>query len=106
MPAPSRTPPIAKLIQAPALVLMLLSGCVSYVPRPLELVALAGNFESRALDDPELHRYIERHLGADSSPTVVWNLSKLTLAAYYYSPELDVARARWDSSKAAVWTIR
>lgn len=46
MPALSRTPLIAKLVQAQtALVSMLLSGGVSYDPRPLAPVALADSCE-------------------------------------------------------------
>lgn len=80
MPKSSRAPPIAKLIDARAvMVSILLSGCFSYDPQPLAPMAIAGNFESRALDGPELHRYIEPHLGADSSPTVAWDLAVVIL---------------------------
>lgn len=37
-------------------------------------------------------------------PPEKWDLSMLTLAAFYYNPDLDVARARWEVAKAEVIT--
>ena len=86
------------------LAVLIAAGCTTYQPRPLAPTALAEHFEQRRLDDPGLQHYIARHLGAASSAAGAWNLSTLTLAAFYFNPELDVARARWGSTKAAVVT--
>ncbi|MDE2627504.1 MAG: TolC family protein [Burkholderiales bacterium] len=86
------------------LAVLIAAGCATYQPRPLAPVALAEHFEQRRLDDPGLQRYIARHLGPASSAAGAWNLSTLTLAAFYFNPELDVARARWGSTKATVVT--
>ncbi|MEA9976911.1 MULTISPECIES: TolC family protein [unclassified Pseudomonas] len=82
-------------------VVVLLVGCVSYHPHPLAPLAMMGSYEERTLTNTQLQRFITAH---DSKTTGVWGLSKLTLAAYYYSPELDAARAKFASSEAAVET--
>ena len=38
------------------------------------------------------------------SPPASWNLDLLTLAAFYYHPDLDVARAKWGVAKAGIIT--
>ena len=51
----------------------------------------------RTLDEPGLRDFIEKNLGRelDEWPPKRWNLELLTLAAYYFQPSLDVARAQW-----------
>lgn len=68
-----------------------LSGCATFKSTELNPAASQAQFESRTLKDPGLSR-----LYADSgrSDTQEWDLSRLTLAAFYFSPELDVARAQ------------
>ncbi|OYY51012.1 MAG: hypothetical protein B7Y54_11775, partial [Polaromonas sp. 35-63-240] len=63
--------------------------------------ALASSFEARSFTDAGLLRYVGQHAAAGSSRANGWNLSTLTLAAFYFSPDLDVARARWGSARAA-----
>ncbi len=83
-----------------------LGGCASYAPQPLSPQATAAGFESRTLSDPGLKNYVEtqlhRVLPAGSSHA--WDLTALTLVAFYFSPELDVARAQWDVAKAKTVT--
>ncbi|MDA8254841.1 MAG: TolC family protein [Betaproteobacteria bacterium] len=79
-----------------------LGGCASYAPKPLSPQASAASFESRSLNDPGLKDYLRRVLPGESSQT--WNLTTLTLAAFYFNPELDVARAQWDLAKAKTVT--
>lgn len=105
MPSTSGIHALARLLPISAgLILLVVAGCATYQPRPLAPVALAEHFEQRRLDDPGVQHYIARHPGAASGATGSWNLSTLTLAAFYFNPELDVARARWGSAKAAVVT--
>jgi len=63
-------------------------------------------FESRSLENAELQKFISANLHHDIEPWPLqqWNLSTLTLAAYYYNPELDIARAKWSVAEAAVKT--
>jgi cobalt-zinc-cadmium efflux system outer membrane protein len=98
---------VVRLLAAPAgLTLLIAAGCSAYHPRPLAPAALAERFDQRNLDDPGLRHYIAQHLSTAAPPAGVWNLATLTLAAFYDSPELDVARARWGTTKAALVTAR
>lgn len=96
-------------VLAPVFIVMLaLSGCASYTPRPLSAQATARGFEARSLSDPGLEKYVATHLppaGQDES-TPIWDLNKLTLAALYYHPDLDVASAQLDVAKAGVRIAR
>lgn len=81
-----------------------LAGCTSYHPQPIASAQLARQFEQRSLASKELHSYIVRETGHDvaSWPPARWNREMLTLAAFYYSPALDVARAQWGTAKAGI----
>ncbi|KAA0983920.1 TolC family protein [Pseudomonas sp. ANT_J28] len=82
-------------------VVVLLTGCASYQPQPLAPQKMMAAYEERSLTNPTLHRFITAHRPNTTSP---WNLDTLTLAAYYYSPELDAVRARFASGEAATET--
>ena len=75
----------------------LLAGCVHYQPQPLAPEKSAAQLEARQLDDAGLRTFVEKNLGRPLAgwPPQRWNLELLTLAAYYYQPDLDVARAQW-----------
>ncbi|UHL66226.1 TolC family protein [Paralcaligenes sp. KSB-10] len=81
-----------------------LTGCASYQPKPITPAQLARNFEQRTLTNGALRAYLEREAGHPIKPWPLphWNRELLTLAAYYYSPALDIARAQWDASKAGI----
>lgn len=63
-------------------------------------------FEARTLDNPELQDYVASHLdtGQASAPVRTWNLQTLTLAAFYFSPDLDLARAKNATADAGIQT--
>ena len=62
-------------------------------------------FEARSLDNPDLRRYLVAHCGgAGACAPGAWDLNTLTLAAFYFSPALDVARAQLGVSQAAIQT--
>lgn len=82
----------------------LLAGCAHYNPQPLSAAASASALEQRRLDDPRLRRFIEAALGGDDAATVPWSLSTLTLAAIYFHPDLDLARAKLAAARAGVTT--
>lgn len=89
-------------------IVALLSGCAmqSYQARPLDPAKLAQSYEARTLDSAALRQFIQTSLGQDVSPwpPKSWSLKTLILAAFYYSPDLDVARAKWGTAKAGTVT--
>ena len=86
----------------------LLAGCAAqrYTPAPLVPSVTASQFESRSLGDIGLRSFEERSLGHPVSPwpPKAWDLQTLSLAALYFNPALDVARARLATAEGAVHT--
>jgi outer membrane protein TolC len=79
------------------IVLAGVSGCVSFEPLPLAAEQSAASLEGRSLEDPLLNEFIAANLDAspgEAQQRVEWDLDRLTLAAFYFQPELDVARAQ------------
>jgi len=71
-------------------------GCASPEPPPLDPERSEAEFRSRTLADPGLRDFIETNLGTKLAafPPTSWDLETLTLVAFYFHPDLDVARAR------------
>jgi outer membrane protein TolC len=86
--------------------LVVLTGCVRFHSRPLSAEQTASAFEARSLDNSELQQFIAAnlHQAVDPWPPASWDFSHLQLAAYYYHPDLDVARAKWGAAQAGVKT--
>ena len=63
---------------------------------------MAAQWQERSLESPQLQDYIASQ-GTDDSrlPVNEWGLPELTLAAFFYHPDLDLARAQWQGSRAA-----
>lgn len=72
-----------------------LAGCAAYEDRPLSPAKTLDDFESRTLDAAPLEDYIRANLEPGEAASTGWGLTQLTLAAFYYNPQLDVARAQW-----------
>lgn len=85
---------------------LLLSGCAHFESKPIQPEKSAAQLESRRLDDPGLKNFLTQNLGHDLPvwPLASWNLPTLTLAAFYYQPNLEVARAQWRLAQAGVKT--
>lgn len=85
-----------------------LCGCAvaTYKEKPLYPAKTADEFEARTLDDAGLKKFIEANLGHEASswPIGSWDLQMLTLAAFYYHPDLDLARAEWETVRAGIIT--
>ena len=77
------------------------AGCISYKDRPLSPEINLESFASRDLDNPELGAYVHRILPDGQWPPQRWGLPELTLVAFYYSPSLDLSRARWAVAEAS-----
>ncbi|MBA4233485.1 MULTISPECIES: TolC family protein [Ralstonia] len=82
----------------------LLAGCATYQAQPIAPAQLALQFQERSLVSEDLRAYLSRELGQDVQPwpPARWNREMLSLAAWYYSPALDIARARWGTAKAGI----
>lgn len=80
----------------------ILAGCTAYQPKPIEPAQLAQRFEARSLSSDSLRQYLAQQLGHPVAPwpLATWDRRMLTLAAGYYSPALEVARAQWRTAKA------
>ncbi len=95
-------------IVAVACTLGILSGCAfqKYRPAPLSPAQTAASLQNRTLGDPGLHEFMAKTAGtaATAWPLAQWNLAHLTLAAFYYNPALEIARAQVAEAEAAVVT--
>lgn len=83
---------------------MALAGCTAYHAQPIAPDQLARQFEQRSLVSEALHAYLRQTLGqvATPWPPAQWTREMLTLAAFYYSPALDLSRAQWATAQAGV----
>jgi len=81
-----------------------LTGCVRYRAKPLAAVKVAADYESRSFADAGLRVFLETNRVTGEWPRRAWELESLTLAAFYFSPELDVARAQWGTVQAGLRT--
>lgn len=88
----------------------LIAGCVPvqrYRPAPLSPAETAASLEARTLADPGLKSFIEQSLGhAVAWPPKTWNPRLLTLAAFYFNPQLQSARDQVAAAQAAIITAR
>jgi outer membrane protein TolC len=83
----------------------LLTACAlqRYEPAPLDPVASARAYESRSIDSPGLRQYMLAHgHPASDWPVQRWGLTELTLLAFYYQPDLELARAQAAVARAQV----
>jgi outer membrane protein, heavy metal efflux system len=80
------------------------TGCVRYHSRPLVATQGLADFESRSLSDTGLRAFLETNQVTGEWPRSFWELDSLTLAAFYFSPELDMARAQWGTARAGLRT--
>jgi outer membrane protein, heavy metal efflux system len=84
------------------------SGCIHYQARPLDPPRSEAQFRARSLNDAGLGNFVRN--GADEKPDQ-WppkslNLEQLTLVAFYYSPDLEVERAKMAVADAEVRAAR
>jgi outer membrane protein, heavy metal efflux system len=84
----------------------LLAGCARFQSQPLLPADTAASLENRTLDNTALKSFLETNLGRELKPwpAVRWDFEMLTLAAFYYQPSLDVARAAWAETQAGIVT--
>jgi outer membrane protein TolC len=73
------------------------AGCARFEPKPLSAERTSDALDSRSLEDAKLEQFLKRNAPHQipQSPPQSWGLDLLTLAALYYNPSLEVARAQW-----------
>lgn len=83
---------------------LLLTGCATYVPKPIAPEQVASRFSARSLEAPGLRNYLQQQLGREFArwPLVAWDRDMLILAAFYYSPVLNAAQAQEEAAQAAI----
>jgi outer membrane protein, heavy metal efflux system len=83
-----------------------LAGCVRFEPKPISPTDSAARLGARRLDDARLRKFLEQNLHREFThwPAERWDFNMLVLAAFYYHPGLDVARAQWHVAQAGIQT--
>ncbi|HWX21108.1 MAG TPA: TolC family protein [Candidatus Binatia bacterium] len=87
---------------------LLLVGCVHFHSQPLSPTETAASLEARSLTNAGLRVFFEKNLHGDLThwPPTAWDLDMLTLAAFYYNPNLEVARADWRVAAGGIETAQ
>lgn len=101
-PMPSLRRSVRLAVAAALPVVMLASGCAEYHAAPISPVANAAALLARRLDDPGLRAFLASAAPAEAKGA--WGLRRLTLAALYWQPDLDIARAKLAAAEAGVVT--
>lgn len=83
-----------------AVILSIASSCVRFHPKPMVPAESMKDFEARRLDSAELGDFLLQNQEIKDWPPAVWDLKSLTLAAFYYHPDMDIARAQWGVARA------
>ncbi len=83
-------------------VVVFLAGCARFEPKPIAPAQTAAEFECRSLTNAALKTFLEKNLRRELTdwPHPQWDFDLLTLAAFYYHPDLAVARAQWNVAQA------
>jgi cobalt-zinc-cadmium efflux system outer membrane protein len=83
---------------------LLMTGCLAYHAKPLQAPELETAYRTRTVDGAQLRSFVESGLGTAPStwPPPALDLKTLTLIGYYYSADLDVARARLAVAEAGI----
>jgi cobalt-zinc-cadmium efflux system outer membrane protein len=76
---------------------LVLAGCARFQPQPLAPAQNAQRLEERSLTNETLKTFLQTNLHREFPdwPVPAWDFDLLTLAAFYYHPGLEVARAQW-----------
>ena len=100
--------PSAKRLQLLLLATLLSTGCTvrRYRATPIVPAESAARLEARNFATPGLQAYVERCVGHTISPwpPKSWDLRTLTLAALYFNPAMEAARANVAEAEAATVT--
>jgi cobalt-zinc-cadmium efflux system outer membrane protein len=78
-----------------AIALAASGACLRFHPKPIVPVKAMEDFDARRLDAPELKDFLLGNQEVKDWPPAAWDIKALTLAALYFHPDMDVARAQW-----------
>ena len=81
--------------------LLLLGGCARFENRVIDPQSSLTAFETHSLRDPALLAFIQTNC-PETEVSNGWNVAGLTLAAFYFQPELNAARAHWEAANAGI----
>ena len=86
--------------------IVVVAGCAQFQPQPVSPAQTAAQFDARRLDNAGLGEFLTQQLGHPPPhwPLEKWDLNSLTLAAFYFHPDLEVARAQWQVAQAGALT--
>lgn len=93
-------------IACAGVMLVLLSGCAVYHARPISPEQAAAGIESRSLAGIHVKEFLEKNLRHQIAPwpPARWDFAMLAQAAYYYHPDIDVARGEFEIARATMVT--
>jgi cobalt-zinc-cadmium efflux system outer membrane protein len=81
----------------------LVAGCgfQTYSPRPIDPTQSAARHQAHDVNSAEFSDYlISQGYTKDQIPIKEWGLRELTLSAFFFHPQLDIARAQWRAAEA------
>lgn len=90
------------MIRALLPLLALLTGCASFQSKPLSADQSIADFAGRSLSDAGLRAFLAENKAATGS----WGLSRLSLAAAYFHPDVALARAEAGEAAAGIETAQ
>lgn len=85
------------------LAVCLLGACATqpYQAKPIEPEQAARLWRERSLQSPLLQAYMAGRENTENRlPIKEWGLPELTLAAFFFHPNLELARAQWQAAQA------
>ena len=89
-----------RVIAAVVCVSLAAGSCIRYRPKPIVPASLLSDYQARTLDGGEVSKFLRDRGAVAEWPPGSWDLRALTLAAFFYSPDLDIVRAQWSAAKA------
>ena len=94
---PSAPTPSSFVLAGLLVALLALTGCARFQSKPLSPAESAERLQNRSLTNSDLRLFLQRNLQHELTPWPVehWDFDMLMLAAFYYQPSLEVARADW-----------
>lgn len=82
----------------------LLGACATqtYEAKPIVPEQSVARFQQRSLESAGLRDYMRSQGYPESGfPIKAWDMQELTLAAFFFHPQLEVARAQWQAAQAS-----